>query len=717
MAKNIWEEGLFSPKKSKNSSEEQGRRTLWNVLNVLLVVGLTLLYPFVLCGAIPFVIIRYLNRKDRYQHIENMDYEGFLNRKSWWFISAGIMWIPINVILFFYIPRGYLATYLLFPFNIITNDLVFNYQSILALLMGGIGVCFLLLSGSIFFDRLRVTSKEEERNQVKNSKEYRKRHKNKFKESQKYTKNYEDEYQKMLEMSDYKAYKKEFNRLKQSILIGTDEFGSSYVLPLKELNQHGLMPATTGGGKTTLQQIFMEHCLKFNIPCVLIDGKGAKETLESMEGIAKKYGKSVVAFSDEHKVGYNPLKYGNSTEIKDRLVTIAETESVFYSSAAKSLLMNTIQLMDCFGIERSFETLSEYTLPRNVLRLFATALEENEVEVFVTYHKSQQPIRPKEKDEGTTKEVLLDIEMTDADEGSNNDSDEIAMEEVWERIVHDPDAISLEDYYFLVRKQFDELSETHRKLFNQLFIRYEYKESPFYLYATSESLQTNINMLIDSEVGQLFDTKHCELELDFKEIYRKNQLVYLSLNGLIYEEFIKQLAHFIIGDLKHLTAEIYKGAEKKKEILTLFDEPASYLDESFIAIANKARGAGVHAIFSPQTMTDIAKIDESLMKQLVGNVNTYMVGQVNEKDEASYWAEIFGTYRDLELTEMIEQADGFNNLNRTSWSGERGTKRMVDKFNIHPNDLKSLRTGEFYFYRKGQNSHEPIRKVYVRNPV
>lgn len=224
-------------------------------------------------------------------------------------------------------------------------------------------------------------------------------------------------------------------------------------------------------------------------------------------------------------------------------------------------------------------------------------------------------------------------------------------------------------------------------------------------------------MLIDSEVGQLFDTKHCELELDFKEIYRKNQLVYLSLNGLIYEEFIKQLAHFIIGDLKHLTAEIYRGTEKKKEILTLFDEPASYLDESFIAIANKARGAGVHAIFSPQTMTDIAKIDESLMKQLVGNVNTYMVGQVNEKDEASYWAEIFGTYRDLELTEMIEQADGFNNLNRTSWSGERGTKRMVDKFNIHPNDLKSLRTGEFYFYRKGQNSHEPIRKVYVRNPV
>lgn len=35
MAKNIWEEGLFSPKKSKNSSEEQGRRTLWNALNVL----------------------------------------------------------------------------------------------------------------------------------------------------------------------------------------------------------------------------------------------------------------------------------------------------------------------------------------------------------------------------------------------------------------------------------------------------------------------------------------------------------------------------------------------------------------------------------------------------------------------------------------------------------------------------------------------------------
>ena len=50
-----------------------------------------------------------------------------------------------------------------------------------------------------------------------------------------------------------------------------------------------------------------------------------------------------------------------------------------------------------------------------------------------------------------------------------------------------------------------------QKLFERLFIRYEHKDSPFYLYATSEALQTNINMLLDSELGKylILKTQKC----------------------------------------------------------------------------------------------------------------------------------------------------------------------------------------------------------------
>ncbi len=81
-----------------------------------------------------------------------------------------------------------------------------------------------------------------------------------------------------------------------------------------------------------------------------------------------------------------------------------------------------------------------------------------------------------------------------------------------------------------------------QKFDERLFIRYEHKNSPFYLYATSEALQTNINMLLDSELGKLFDTKNAKNVLDVQEIVRIDEnYVYVSFNGLIYRRIYSAL--------------------------------------------------------------------------------------------------------------------------------------------------------------------------------
>ncbi len=67
---------------------------------------------------------------------------------------------------------------------------------------------------------------------------------------------------------------------------------------------------------------------------------------------------------------YNPVEHGNDISIRDKLVSLAETESVFYSGAAKALLQVTIQLLDEFkgakvtlsGDTRTTETV-ERSLP------------------------------------------------------------------------------------------------------------------------------------------------------------------------------------------------------------------------------------------------------------------------------------------------------------------------------------------------------------------
>ncbi|HGZ2524742.1 TPA: type VI secretion protein, partial [Enterococcus faecalis] len=110
----------------------------------------------------------------------------------------------------------------------------------------------------------------------------------------------------------------------------------------------------------------------------------------------------------------------------------------------------------------------------------------------------------------------------------------IAQKET-ETIVLNPETLDLDSYYLLLKRNLRYLptdKETgeniKQKLFERLFIRYEHKDSPFYLYATSEALQTNINMLLDSELGKLFDTKNAKNVLDVQEIVNQRKLVYVS---------------------------------------------------------------------------------------------------------------------------------------------------------------------------------------------
>lgn len=305
----------------------------------------------------------------------------------------------------------------------------------------------------------------------------------------------------------------------------------------------------------------------------------------------------------------------------------------------------------------------------------------------------------------TAGDVLVD-ELTDSNEP------QVETEIVLVR----PETLDLDSFYFLLKRNLFYLSEAEQMMFERLFMRYEHKSSVFYLYATSEALQMNLNMLLDSELGRLFDTKGEKNKLDVQRIARRKEIVYVSLNGLIYKEFIRTLAQMLVEDINFFASEMYRK-NQKQGILVIFDEPASYLNEAFINMVNKGRGAGVHAIFSPQTMADIAKLGDKLDEQLIGNVNTLIIGKVNGTTEPEYWSNSIGTYEDIEVTSMIEQEDGYSDVGKADWTVERGTKRNVDRFKVNPNALKALRTGEFIVYRTAMDVDIPPQKVYVRNAL
>lgn len=705
--------GLFGNKKNQKNGNENDKTSRYNVISIVVSISFVLLYPFAIFGIFPVLYFIYLDKQQRLENVHDIEFKSFLQKGNSTFglISGGL--ILVNILSSIYlIPRGYLSTYLLFPLNLIHHALFFSWQTVVALLLGGAGMASIMLTIFSFIEGRKVVSKKSQIAKVKESKAYKKRLSNKFEES----KNFVEEYEEAYATAKLEGNVTKLDELAHNILLGTDEYGKPYFITLKELNQHALLPATTGGGKTVVLQIIVEHCAKFDIPCLIIDGKGAKDTRLAVSDIANKYDREVKEFTDTGDISYNPLKYGNSIEVRDKLVSLAETESIFYSGANKQLLMGTTQLLDVFNIERDLENMSDYFSPRKVLLLFINEL----LLIYPDLLVFEVEESPKNKSKKSVKKEVAVVEKAEVKDSASSKYDQIEDDgvatEVVETITANPETMKLEDMYWVISNKKKRLKKSSLRMFEQLFARYEHKDNPFYLYATAESLQTNFYMLLDSELSHLFDTKSNKNELDLMEATRKNEIIYVALDGLIYTEYIHTLAQFMIADINHLASERYEITEDFPFVV-LFDEPSAYLSDKFIDTVNKTRGAGVHALFAPQTLADIEAIDPILLKQLIGNTNTYIVGQTNEKSEIDYWSELFGSYDDIEITSVTQQEAGFSDVNKTDWTGEKGTKRDVENFIVHPNNIKELRTGEFYILRKGNNTHEPIRKVYMRKPI
>ncbi|MGQ4068873.1 TraM recognition domain-containing protein (plasmid) [Enterococcus mundtii] len=725
----IWNQGVFDATFSNNSAPTGGSQEPNGKLSQLTLVltgVLLLFYPFTFVGLIPFGGLYWMSWKEKKQHLGRREYvpffERFLRVSSLIYGSSFVLNLLLALALN---PRAYLSCYNLFPLNFLPTKLPFTLGSFVVLLLGGLTQCAFLCVVVGFVSKRSVRSMDEEFTKLRNSREYQERKERKFEVAKEEQRRFKEEQEQLKELENDENHSHRDRRKKKidanhsgDLLVGVDEFGHRMTMDFSELNQHATFSGTTGSGKTTLNMIFVDYAIAHNIPVLYIDGKGAKDTLESIQTIAKKYDKQVKVFSDTNNVRYNPIKHGNSVMVRDRLITLAETESVFYSGAAKSLIQATVQFLDLFEIDRTLHQLSEHFLPRNVLMQFLNAqLAIKEDLLFMAVEEKEE----KKKKKATKKKENDDSE-SDEDQRKKNRLEELdvdaetSIEPVGETLIEiNPEHLPLEELYYLIRRFRYLLPEKQKEMFKKLFMRYEHKDNPFYLYATSEALQTNVNMLIDSELGHLFDTSEKGVEeLDLLKDSKNNEVMFLTLNGLVYKDYIKTLAQFFVTEVNYLASEnyIYSNFEP---FLLICDEPSVYLNDSFLDAVNKGRGAGLHTIFSPQMLADIDRIDPILTRQLVGNCNTYFIGQVNSGEEIDTWTSLIGTYNDIEKTSMVEQEYGYSDLEKTDWISSRGTVRNVRNFIVHPDELRDVRQGEFIVYRKSKSIREQASRVYVVN--
>lgn len=568
-----------------------------------------------------------------------------------------------------YLVRNYDFTMLSFIEKMLGQRTEITNMSYLLYVTGALIFALVLSFYKDISNKKIIKTKLDEKERYLNSSQYKKILKNKIKINEKFQEKYRKE------------------KPSNKVLLGITQKGKKLEQPFVELNQHALLSATTGGGKTVLLTTFIEHAARNNIPMLFIDGKGSKSTIDDVKTVLNAYGKKLRVFSEFESMTYNPIKYGNATQISDKLLQLVQTESEYYSNINVALIQPLIDFLDEYGIERNLHNLAYYLDPEKIKDII-----NNDVEIVEEKKIVKKKIEQSNEDKSNDIVDLLNLDSDQSEEQSDEQYEE-------------------------VEKTFKKSLMTDRasKFQERFFTRYiGTKEGEYHLFANADTLRVVLFKLIESEIGHLF--VESDNELDLIEAQKNNEYIFVSFDGSIYSDFIKIIARFLILDINNMVSVVNRGEIEKKPFLLVCDEFSVYCNEKIIDTVNKSREAKVHAIIAVQTIFDLEDVSPTFTKRVIENTNTHYIGQTNAQESIDLWSKMLGTYKDKELTHVTEKSDR-SFINRIDKTEDRGTVRTVDRFNIDPNVLRSLGQGEFVIHSKASKEKREPMQFFARYPL
>lgn len=144
-------------------------------------------------------------------------------------------------------------------------------------------------------------------------------------------------------------YQKDIKLDMDRTLLGqsVDSYENFYLTD-KELNGMCLLVGATGAGKTTAIKTLLERPLKQQYPIIIVDGKGDPSFPDEIAELCTKYKRNFKIFNSHDaskSMHYNPLRHGQYTELKDKLIDIFEWSEDYYKNQAERFLQGVFKLL------------------------------------------------------------------------------------------------------------------------------------------------------------------------------------------------------------------------------------------------------------------------------------------------------------------------------------------------------------------------------------
>jgi hypothetical protein len=189
------------------------------------------------------------------------------------------------------------------------------------------------------------------------------------------------------------------------------------------------------------------------------------------------------------------------------------------------------------------------------------------------------------------------------------------------------------------------------------------------------------------------------------DVIRERKIVYFQLPTNAYPIQAVSIARMVQANLRYISSLIQTGQIAKDVLVSvIIDEYASFAEESFVEVLNKARSSGMMVTIAHQSISDLRAISETFMRRIDENTLNKIYLKQTDPELCELVAKSMGTYIKEEKTYRMTGGKFGNQVH----SGESSNK-VVNEFHFPPDRVKNLhKFGQGYFVYRGENSQRCV---------
>jgi conjugal transfer pilus assembly protein TraD len=209
-------------------------------------------------------------------------------------------------------------------------------------------------------------------------------------------------------------------------------------------------------------------------------------------------------------------------------------------------------------------------------------------------------------------------------------------------------------------------------------------------------LGTRLALLSESTAGRYLAAGDGPA-IDLATALEGGDVVLLSLNSSVYGKLAAQLGALAIQDLTsaagHRLRADSTGGRGPTAATVAIDEFSALGADNLLALLARGREAGVPVLLATQELTDLERAGRGFRDQVMGIVGVTIAHRQDVHASATMISQLAGTELGWQETETVHGLFARPGLSR-------GTRRMVERPVVHPNEIKTLEVGEMMLIAK-----------------